>query len=154
MTQPEVQVRGLNEFRRELRRIDGSRFANTTRRVHRKVADLVAGKARAAAGSRLGRAIKPSATNNSAKVVMVDNPPDALAKLWGTNRRTGWYAAPRFAASTGRQHPTWVGNQWDPGENGGKPYIVGDAINASVDEIERIYLVDLIDEVTRDAFPN
>lgn len=154
MTQPEVQVRGLNEFRRGLRKVDPQKFGNTVRRVHRKVADLVADKARAAAPPRLGRAIKPAASNNSAKIVMVDSPPDALAKLWGTKRRTGWYAAPKFATATGRQHPQWVGNQWDPGENGGKPYYVGDAINASVDDIERIYLVDLIDEVARDAFPD
>lgn len=153
-----VEIRGLREFRRELRQID-SRMGNEVRKVHRRVADLVA--RRAVAGALAGgrqaaaaaKAIKPRATNTSAKIETVRRPPFALGVFWGQKRRSGWYANPRYSESTARQFPPWVGNQWDPGETGGKPYHIGPAINASLDEVEDIYL-EGIDDIARRAFPD
>jgi len=153
-----VYIRGLDEFRRELRRVD-SKMGNEVRKIHRRVADLVADRAKAAAmsgvpqASRAAGAIKARASNKSAKIETVSRPPFALGVFWGQRQRSGWYANPRYAASTGRQFDDWVGNQWDPGEHGGKPYFIGDAINRSLDEVDDIYL-DGIDELARRAFPN
>ncbi len=146
----QVEVVGLAAFRSALRNVDG-RFNNTFRTLNRRVSDLVGGRARSAAGSSLGRAIKSRATNTSAYIETVPKPPYALAHLWGAKRRTGWYSNPRYAASAARQFPAWVGNQWDPGETGGQPYHIGPAINRSVDEVMALYS-EAITEVAKDAF--
>lgn len=154
----EVRIRGLQEFRRELRKANGS-LSNEMRTIHRRVSDLVARRAQAsmAGGGRQASAaagaIKARATNRSATIDTVAKPPFALGVIWGQRRRSGWYAAKRYEGSSGRQFPKWVGNQWDPGDFGGKPYHVGDAINDSLDEIDEIYL-EGIDELTRRAFPS
>src|SRR5690606_39480933 len=122
---------------------------------HRKVSDLVADRARAAAPGRLGQAIKARSTNTSASIDTVGTrqAPDALVRFWGTKKRTGWYARPRYENSP-KQHPDWVGNQWEPGLNAGsRPYFIGDAIDRSVDGV-----VDLFDreigDLTKRAFPD
>lgn len=151
MTQQVVEVRGLKEFSRGLRQVD-KQFSNAVRKINRRVSDLVAGRAKASAGP-FGGVIKPQATNNSAKIGFGNNPPYGVGQLWGAKARFGWYAAARYGASTGTQFPKWVGNQWDPGETGGMPYHIGPAINASVDDIERIYL-EGVEDATKEAFPD
>lgn len=152
------EIRGLKEFRRELRRVDKS-LLNEMRKVHRKVSDLVVlrTKAAMAAGgpqaAKAAAAVKARATSGSAIVDTVAKPPFALGVLWGQRKRTGWYAAPRYADSGARQFDDWVGNQWDPGEHGGQPYFLGDAVNGSLDEIDAIYL-EGIDDLARRAFPD
>jgi hypothetical protein len=152
-----LEIQGLRDFQRELRQL-GPEFANALRKINKKVADVVAKAAADAAGARVGSAIKGKGSNSSAKVAVAPNKraPDALVRTWGTKRRTGWYAAPKYAASSGRQHPEWVGNRWSPGDGGSfgsKPYFIGDAIDQTIDEVEDIYL-DEIDKVTRAAFPD
>ncbi len=148
----EVEIRGLKDFQRALRSVD-ARYNNTARTIHRRVSDLVAGRARSSAPSGVSGSIKARSTNTKAFIETVPKPPYALAVLWGAKRRTGWYAKPRYAASAARQFPAWVGNQWDPGETGGQPYHIGPAINRSLDEVMAIY-EDGIAEVAREAFPN
>ncbi len=148
MTQVEIQ--GLAEFRRALRN-SAARSSNVMRTLHRKVADLVAGRAQGSAGS-MGSAIKPRATNTSAKIETVAKPPQALTVFWGAKRKTGWYAAPQYSGSTGRQFPPWVGNQWSPGETGGEPYHIGPAINSSIPAVMDLYEKG-IDEIVKEAFP-
>ncbi len=123
---------------------------------------MVGDRARAsmAAGGRQAskatRAVKSRATSKSAYLDTVPKPPFALATIWGQKRRSGWYAAQRYGASTGRQFEPWVGNQWDPGETGSwgsSPYHIGPAIDASIDEVLDIYM-DGIDDLTRRAFPS
>jgi hypothetical protein len=153
-----VEIHGLREFQRELRKADAS-LLNDFRKVHRKVSDLVGDRARAAMhaggpqGAKAAKGVKSRATSKSAFLDTVPKPPYALATIWGQKRRSGWYRAPRYAASTGRQFQSWVGNQWDPGEHGGEPYYIGPAIDASLDEVERIYM-DGIEDLTRRAFPD
>ena len=151
-----VEIRGLREFQRELSKVDRS-LLNELRTVHRKVSDLIGNRARAAMGAsgsaKAARAIKSRATSKSAFLDTVAKPPYALGVIWGQRKRSGWYSNPRYASSTGRQFSDWVGNQWDPGEHGGEPYYIGPAIDASLDEVERIYL-EGIDDLTRRAFPD
>ena len=155
---PEVEVRGLRDFQRELRKAGGE-FNNELRKINRKVSDLVAGRAKLGAqsggaqASKAAKAVKARASNTSASIDIVRNPPFALAVFWGQRRRSGWYAKGRYADSVGKQFQPWVGNQWDPGDLGGRPYFIGDAINASLDEVEDIYLTG-VDDVMRRAFPD
>lgn len=145
-------MRGLPEFRRELKAVDKA-FGKELRQVHLKVARLVADRAKAAAPARARKAIRARATQRSASIEMVNNPADALGILWGMRRRSGWYGARRYRQSSGRQFRPWVGNQWDPGETGGQPYYVGPAINASVDEVVELF-GDGIEKLAARAFPD
>ena len=61
--------------------------------------------------------------------------------------------APLPQCSTGRQFEPWVGNQWEPGETGGSPYYIGDAINDSVDDAAEL-MIDRINKLAAKAFPD
>lgn len=147
-----IEIEGLKEFRRELKRID-SELGKELRRIHLGVSQLVASRAQAAAPGRLSGSIRPAATQKAALIRNIANPPDALAQIWGAKRRSGWYAASRYAASAGRQFRPWVGNQWDPGERGGSPYFIGEAINASVEDVIEM-IGDAFEKTAAKAFPN
>lgn len=146
-----VKIEGLRRFTRELNKVDRE-LGREMRQVHLRVAGLVADRSRAAASSRASRGIKPKATQRAARLQVVSKPEYALAFYLGTRRRSGWYARKRYDRSKGRQFRPWVGNQWEPGETGGKPYFIGDAINRSLDEVIEIY-DEGITELARKAFP-
>lgn len=154
----EVEIRGLADFRKELRALD-SKLPKEVRKVHKQVSDLVAARAKlAAAGggrqsAKAAGAIRARATQGAAYIQTVPKPGFALGVFWGQKRRSGWFAAKRYSSSTGHQFQPWVGNQWEPGAAGGKPYFIGAAINQSLDEVEDIYLRG-VDEIARQAFPN
>lgn len=153
-----VEIKGLRDFRRELRQLD-SKLPNQVSKIHRQVSNLVANRAQAGArgGGRQSAAaagaIKARAKQTAAYIETVPKPPFALGVFWGMKRRTGWFANPRYEGSGARQFQPWVGNQWDPGDMGGKPYFIGEAINDSLDEVEDIYL-EGIDDLAKQAFPN
>lgn len=147
-----VKVRGLDEFRRELKRIDRA-LGKELRQVHLKVAGLVSGRARAAAPGRTGQAIRPRATQKSAFVQVGSRPGHAIGTFMGAKRRFGWYAAGRYRTSEGRQFEPWIGNQWDPGDGAGGPYHIGPAIDGSIDEVIELY-GDEIEELAAKAFPD
>lgn len=97
---------------------------------------------------KAAKAIKPKGQQASAILRTVANPPWALGLIWGMKRRSGWYGARKYRDSAGKQFKPWVGNQYVPGANGGKPYFVGSAINAKIDEVVEQYL-DALEEITR-----
>ncbi len=147
-----VHVEGLREFRRAIKEVDRE-LGRELRQVHLKIAELVHGRAQAATrGAHAKKALKPKATQSAAMVAIKSNRGDELAVFFGAKRRSGWYAARRYRSSSGRQFKPWVGNQWDPGESAGKPYFIGDAINASIDEVIELY-ADGIEDISRKAFP-
>lgn len=135
-----IRVEGLEEFRDQLRAM-GPKVEKEIKRVHKSAAELIAQNAKARVSGRLGPAIKPKGDLDGAKVGTEarGSYADALVRFWGTRKRTGWYAAPRYADST-RQHPEWVGNQWKPGIRDGEPYYIGDAINETVTDVEQMIL--------------
>jgi hypothetical protein len=99
----------------------------------------VTGRSFARSNWRIASAVRPVATRSSASVRTspTKRAPDALARLWGTKRRAGWYSWPRYDDSETAQFPRWVGNRWQPGEQGGKPYFIGEPINRTTEEIPR-----------------
>lgn len=148
----EPRIRGLREFRRELKAMD-SRWGPALRRTFLEVANRVAGAADAAAPSRVKGSIRGRGTQRGAFVDVVARRGDEIAVVMGAKGRFGWYAAPRYSGSSGRQFAPWVGNQWVPGETGGKPYFIGDPINREVEPALET-LADGIEDLARRAFPD
>jgi hypothetical protein len=154
---PRVEVRGLRDFRRELRRLDdGRELRRGLTAIHRDIAKLVRRRTEAAAPPDVKQSLGHRATQAAAFLTMSPRPPRALGVFWGAKRRFGWYAASRYAQSSARQFEPWVGNQWDPGETGSfgsRPYYIGAAIDRSVDEIIDM-LGDGLEDLARRAFPD
>jgi|GEM_PF-1931931 len=154
------EVRGLREFRRELRAID-PKFPKELRLAHKAIADDVATKARSiASGSggvqaKAAGAIKGYATQSNARVGIATGKsfPMANVAFWGAKKRTGWYGASKYAGSGGRQHPEWVGNTWDVGVAGQGPYAINDAIASMNSQILDEY-ADAIGRLMAKAFPD
>lgn len=146
-----IEIRGLKELRRELKRMDRA-WGKALREVHVKVAELVAGRARSASPGSVSGAVKGRGTQRKAIIQVGLRPPRAIAVFMGARRRFGWYSNPRYRGSRGRQFEPWVGNQWDPGDNGGTPYFIGPAINQSVEDVIELY-GDEIEKLAARAFP-
>lgn len=145
-----VKARDLDKLRAACKKVDRG-LGKEFRQVWLKVAKHVLERAEAAAPSHTKGALKARATQKAAFVRITPGPRgDALAEFWGMRRRAGWYSHPRYRNSAGRQKRPWVGNQWDPGAQGGKPYFIGDAINDSVDEVVEI-LGDGVEDLARKA---
>lgn len=145
-----VEIIGLKEFQRDLNRY--AKQVENLLPAFRKVAEMLRDRAKAAAPADVASGIQKRATPLSASLQFIHRPPRTLGVLWGANRRFGWYAHPQFQNSTGRQFERWVGNQWTPGAEAGKPYFVGDAINNSVDEAMDLLLDEVI-HLARHAYP-
>lgn len=77
---------------------------------------------------------------------------EANAAFWGAKKRTGWYAAQKYAGGP-TQHPEWVGNNWDVGVLGQGPYAINPAIFHELDNIERAY-GEAVEDIARRAFPD
>lgn len=144
-----IKARDLGKFRTACKKVD-QQMGKEFRQVWLKVANLVANKADAAAPARAKGVIKPRATQRAAMARVTVKRGDELAVFLGQTRRSGWYRRGRYRDSKGKQFRPWVGNQWDPGEQGGKPYFIGDAINDSVDEAVDI-LGDGVEDLARKA---
>jgi hypothetical protein len=86
--------------------------------------------------ARVGRQIKARASGLGIRIGVSNSSrvPYALATIWGTKKRTGWYARRRFEDSDGVQHEDWVGAGWKAGEVGEGPYGINSAIHAKRDE--------------------
>lgn len=153
-----IHVIGLKEFRRELKKLEGSRewnlmLAREQRDIARKAAGWSQDKARGmgrSPQSHFANMIKGRGGATGARV-SIDS--TANAAFWGAKKRTGFYARYRFRMSTGSQHPAWVGAGWDVAVAGQGPYAINAALAAHVDDIVRLY-GEGIDRVTQAAFPN
>lgn len=75
-----------------------------------------------------------SAAGVSIRVANTSRTPYALAAFYGAERRTGWYAAGRYALSAGIQFDPWIGIRWEVGDPAEGPYAVNPAIHRRVDE--------------------
>lgn len=134
-------------------------LAREQRKANKDVAALVATSAqgRAASGSKLERhfaaAIKPRSTQEFGRIAVVATGANAGANtaFFGAKRRTGWYAAKRYADST-RQFPEWVGNTWPVGVPGAGPYVINETIATFRPRIDDLY-ADAYERAFRKAFP-
>lgn len=146
-----MEIKGLDEFLAGLRKMSAD--VMDMRKVYELIALLARDRARAAAPSRIQRGIQKRADATGAYVDVIRRPPDAVGRVMGANRRFGWYEKSQFMESAGKQFEPWVGNQWAPGANAGKPYYIGDAINEAVDEIIELFGEDIMRKATP-AYPS
>ena len=152
-----VQVVGLKELRRELRRLEEPReWTKALARIHREVAKATAETARSYATSMGGsqkhfaRAIRGYGSAPGARIAIADD--RAFAAFWGAKQRwTGWNA--RNGDAGRPNQPEWVGNAWPIGERGYGPYAVNDAIADRLPWIEETYANE-VDDLMKRAFPN
>ena len=155
-----VKVRGLAEFRRELKAIDSDlpkQLAKANREISTHVTQKARGNARAAggvwalaAGAITGRATASAA---SVGVARTSRAPMALPAFWGAKARTGWFANPLKYGEYGTQHPAWVGNTWEAATRTGGPYVINYTLLEELDEVVELY-GDAIDVLSSAAFPD
>lgn len=159
-----IDVDGLADFQRDLaatgRNVDGE-----MKKAYRKISNHAQTKARKNAGATAGpfaerfraarTAIKSYATAREAAIGVSRSGriPHAQATFWGTKSRSGWYGRAKYEASTGRQHPEWVGENWDAGVPGQGPYVLNYTIAEERDEIDEMF-GDAMDELFLPAFPD
>lgn len=159
MTGSAIRVEGLSDFRRELRQVDNA-LDKEMRAAHRKIASRVQSKARSnasAAGGAYARsktAIRGSSSATFADVGLNRRTSQefAAATFFGALKRTGWYAAAKYAGSEGRQFPEWVGNTWEAARYDQGPYVINYTVAEERDDIEEPYL-DAMDDLFGRAFP-
>lgn len=151
-----IEIKGADALARKLKAHPAAsakevRKANLI--VSRKARDWSQSKARTgdARQRKMAGGIGAGATSKGAylSVRNMARTPGAAATFMGTPQRTGWYALPRYANSSGQQHPTWVGNRWDVAKRGQGPYAINDALADHLQEIKEIYLRGQIDILTR-----
>ncbi len=142
-----VRVEGADALADGLRRTQKN-AANAIRGSNRDVARQVRDWSRAAAQGgtglqrRMAGGIGSRATTANAQLTVRNTvrAPGATVAFWGAKRRSGWYAAERYASSATAQHPPWVGNTWAAATPGQGPHVLNDVLAARADEIGVMYL--------------
>ena len=129
MTQ--VVVKGLDELRRELRRID-PKLAKTLQVANKKVSQKIVDQARpkiaglpSPGGSRAAGGLTARATQTKATVVLLGSNPTIRANVFGALSHVAWG---HRKSGRGPWKP-WIGNTWQPEDL----YGLGPAITQVVD---------------------
>ena len=139
----QVDRASYHRFQAKMARLAKDVYGEDIASINQVIADLLAEKSRRQATSMGGvyakgaPAIVGAANFKSARIRVKATKAYrfAPAAFWGTKRRSGWYAARRFEASRGEQHPPWVGASWEVGVKGEGPYAINDAIADNLDEM-------------------
>lgn len=142
MSDVTVEVSGLSEFVRELRRVD---FGKEIGRVNQAVSEPVAADARSRAIARGGSAAKTARSIKASRKAKA-----AVIAVGGPRFPFAWGA--EFGAKRWRQFPAWRGNQWSP-DSGNVGYFLHPAIRDGKEAFERRYF-DEIEQVAAKAFPD
>lgn len=148
-----VRVRGLDDFRRELRRVDkrfGKAFGKANREVSKRVVDKAkpAVKGLRSPGGQIAiRGIKPS-SKQSAAVIRLNNAtaPTLFANIFGT---LSHQVFGRNVPGPGPFLP-WVGGTWTPEQLHG----IGPAIRDVADGFALDEYMDAVLEALEPAFPD
>lgn len=116
MTDGRIVVRGLDELRRELRRVD-PRLSKTlqvaNKRVSEKAVSVGGPKVRALpspGGSVAQSGLRPRASQKSASINLLGSNPTIRASVFGAKSHMVWG---RRAAGPGPWQP-WIGKTWHP----------------------------------------
>jgi hypothetical protein len=159
-----IHVEGLDEFLRGLRIVDPS-SGKEMRKAHRKISNHTQAAARRNASAAAGpfgarfadarTAIKAYASEKEAAIGVSRSGrvPHAEATFWGAKGRSGWYGRAKYAASTGQQHPEWVGENWDAGVPGQGPYVLNYTVAEEMDRNLETY-GEAMDDLFARAFPD
>ncbi len=111
-----IRVRGLDEFRRELRRVD-KRMGKAFGKANKKVGDRIVRKGAPAirqlsspGGTVAMSGLRSSAKQNKAVVRMLGSNPTIRANVFGTKSHMVWG---RRISGSGPWKP-WIGRSWQP----------------------------------------
>lgn len=155
-----VEVKGLREFRRDLKQVSDDLPKEMRDFNKNEVAEPIARLAQVYAHgmggvqAKAASAITGYATATQASVGFPSgssNHPEAPVAFWGAKKHTGWYAAGWYSNSP-KQHPDWVGNSWQPGWRGQGPYAINDAVADAADDLPEKY-GEMIERLSAKAFP-
>lgn len=138
----EVEVRGLRDFQRELRRLSAE-LPRELREANLRVAQLIE------AAVQRGNLSKQQAEAIEGVIAAAQQ---RFATIAFDPRRVPFVRGAFFGAKRYPQFPEWVGNQWEPGAGGG-PYVVADEIRSNFQQIIDVY-GELIEELAARAFPS
>jgi hypothetical protein len=147
------------KFAADLRELsDGKYWTKELRKSYRRIGTKAAGYSRDEMRkgdrqlARAAGATRGSSTTLTARVsVGGASVPGALAAVWGTKGRTGWFAAPRYR--TGRNNPPWIGNNWTVATKGQGPRGINDALADHIDDLRDEVAVE-VDRIAAKAFPH
>jgi hypothetical protein len=158
-----TRVVGLDEFRRELGRLENAAdWERELKQTHVDVGERAADWARFRAarfGTRQQQlatdAINGKGTARQATITVTRTTavPYALAAFWGQKKQSGWYGAPKYRNSSGKQAPKWVGAGWEYAVKGQGPYHINDALAEHLDDVLEFY-AEAIDRLAKRAFPS
>jgi len=146
-----VTVEGLDEFRRELRKLDEKGLIDELKDANYDVAKLVVGRAQQNASSRMER---------SAAASMRPSRQAARAQVTGGGADVPFFGGAEFGAMRNQRRQTPRGtvtgwNQFQPwrGSGSGAGYFLYPAIRESTDDIVEMY-GEAIEKITARAFPD
>lgn len=136
-------VRAAAQVEPKMRR----RLPQLHRTLARDVATKARGRARGMGGvHRLASGSITGRGTNAGAAVSVGRHPAASAAFWGAKKRTGWNAR---NPDSRPQHPSWIGNSWEVGGQGG-PYAINPTIRAEEKAIVERF-DDLLGALARDV---
>lgn len=145
-------VKGLDDFRRDLRRVDKN-LPKALQKAHKKVAEQVAEKAKPAVkglpspgGGRAVSGIRGNATQKAARITLLGSNPTIRANVFGTLSHKVWG---RNVTGSGPWQP-WLGNTWQPEDL----YGIGPVIKDTADNFALDEYADAIMEAFKVAFPD
>ena len=115
-----VTIRGLDDFRRDLKQVGGAKLSKQIQVGGKKVAEAVANKGRSdlsgrrPRGSRAATGLKPRASQRSVGLSLLGSNQFIRAHVLGTN--THWVGGRPVPAASMRRRvfPEWVGRSWNP----------------------------------------
>ncbi len=147
-----VVVEGLDEFRRELRRVD-KRAGKAFQKVNKKVSERVVSKGKPAVrglsspgGSIAAGGIRPRARQNRATIAFLGSNPTIRATIFGT--RSHMVFGRRISGS-GPWRP-WIGKSWQPEQL----YGIGPVIKTTMDGFALDEYMDSVLDALAPAFPD
>ena len=155
-----VRIVGLNEVRRELRRVSPA-MAKKLQVAHKAISTDIAEKSRSRmAGlpgprsSKAAQGIRPRGGQKSAQIALLGSNEFVRAFEFGT-RKHMVFGRPVAASSMRRRvFPPWQGNQWNAGEGParGVGYAVQPTIRENVNHVWDTY-TDRLEDAFAGAFP-
>lgn len=136
-TKSTVTVEGLDQFRRELRKLDDKTLIDGLKDANKQVGDIVVDEAKSRAQTRLQ--VKAASTLRAGRQ-------QARAVVTGGTARVPFFFGAEFGALQYRQFSPWRGS----GENAG--YFLFPAIRDKREEVLDVYGV-AIERLAAEAFP-
>lgn len=154
MANPALEVKGLDEFRRELRRVD-KQFGKAFGKVHKQISERLAASARprilalsSPGGTKAMSGVRGSAKQNAAVIRLMGSNPTVRANVFGMGVHWGG-TPPKEYQGRGPWLP-WVGTNWQPEDLHG----LGPAITEVLDGYGLDQYMDAVLDALKPAFPD